>query len=124
MATSITNLQTILNTAVTATATLATADTIDLAEVFEIIPTKSKLVILINNTAAAGTVTFSVAAGTQWASTVALTGSVLQASSKVLELDTAKYIGTGGKISLTVTPASGIKLKTGNIVTIQAIHLV
>lgn len=124
MATAITNIQAALNTAVTATATLATADTADLAEVFTLTPTKSKVVYIINNTAAAGTVTFSLAAGTQFNKSVALTGSVLQSTSKVLEVDTAKYVGALGAMSLTVTPASGAKLKTENIVTIQAIQLV
>lgn len=120
----ITNIQTSLNTGVLATATLATADTADLAEVFDIKPTKGRFVIIINNTAAAGTVTYSLAAGTQWAADAALTGSVAQSTSRVLEVDTAKYINASGVISLTVTPASGAKLKTGNIVTIQVIQLV
>lgn len=124
MATAITNIQTVLNTAVVATATLATADTNDLAEVFTITPTKSKMVFIINNTGAAGTVTYSLAVGTEFAKTVALTGSVLQTASRVFEVDTAKYVGDLGALSLTVTPAAGIKLKTGNIVTIQAIQLV
>jgi len=124
--TAITNIQASLNTAVTATGTLATADTADLAEIFDITATKAngKVAIIINNTAAAGTVTFSLAAGTQWAAGTALTGSVLQSTSKIIQVDTAKYVGASGIMSLTVTPASGIKLKTGNIVTIQAIQLV
>ena len=122
----ITNIKTSLNAAVLSTAILATSDTIDLAEIFDITPTKSKTIIIINNTAAAaGTVTFSIAAGNQFGSAgAALTGTVAQATSKVLELDTAKYMGDGGVITLTITPTSGAKLKTGNIVTIQVIELV
>jgi hypothetical protein len=120
----ITKIQTALNTNTVATATLAVADTADLAEVFEITPTKSRMIILLNNTASAGAVTFSLAKGTQWASTAALTGSIAQATSRVLELDTAKYVNNSGVLTLTVTPASGAKLKTGNVFTIQAIQLV
>lgn len=122
----ITNIAASFNTAVTSTGTLCVADTADLAEIFDIKLTKpsNKVAIIINNTAAAGTVTFSLAASTVFfAGTVALTSSVLQSTSKVIEVDTAKYLNDSGVLTLTVTPASGAKLKTGNIVTIQVIEL-
>ena len=120
----LTNIQTTLNSGVLSTGTLCVADTADLAEIFDITLTKSKAIIVINNTAAAGTITYSIAGGTQFGGATALTGSVAQSTSRVLELDTAKYKNASGVIALTVTPASGIKLKTGNVVTIQAIQLV
>ena len=120
----LTNIQTTLNSGVLSTGTLCVADTADLAEIFDITLTKSKAIIVINNTAAAGTITYSIAAGTQFGGATALTGSVAQSTSRVLELDTAKYKNASGVIALTVTPASGAKLKTGNVVTIQAIQLV
>ena len=124
--TAITNIQAVLNTAVTSTGTLCTADTADLAEVFDITLTKSagKAYIEIFNSAAVGTVTFSLAAGTGYGgSAVALTGSVLQATSKLIQVDDAKY-KTGGVMTLTVTPSAGAKLKTGNIVYVKVGQLV
>ena len=91
MATAITNIQTVLNTGTVSTPTAATANTIDLAEVFTLTPTKSKYVIQIDNVSGAnGSVTFSLAAGTQWAASAALTGTIAQGTSQVLEVDTAK----------------------------------
>ena len=58
-----------------------------------------------------------------WAKTVALTGTILQGTSQVLEVDTAKYLD-GGDMALTITPASGKKLLTDHALTIQAIQLV
>ena len=122
----VTNIDAVLNTAVTSTGTLATVDTADLAEIFDITPTKSagKVAILINNTSATGTVTFSLAAGDFFASVAALTGSVLASTSKLIQVDTAKYKKSTGKLALTVTPSSGAKLKTGNVVMVQAIQLI
>lgn len=125
MATAITNIQTVLNVGTLSTPTAATADTANLAEVFTLTPTKTKYVVQIDNVSGSnGSVTFSLAAGTQWAATDALTGTILQGTSQVLEVDTAKYVGASGAMSLTVTPASGKKLLTDHALTIQAIQLV
>jgi len=125
MATAITNIQTVLNTGTTSTPTAATSDVANLVEVFVFTPTKSKYVIQIDNVSGAnGSVTYSMAIGTHWAATVPLTGTVLQGTSQVLELDTARAVGALGAMSLTVTPASGKKLLTDHALTIQGIQLV
>ena len=125
MAQTITNIQSVLNVGTLSTPTAAAADVIDLAEAFTFIPTKSKFVIQIDNVSGAnGSVTYSVAVGTHWGATVALTGTVVQGTSQVLELDTARVVGALGALVMTVTPASGKKLLTDHALTIQAIQLV
>ncbi|QGZ99428.1 hypothetical protein [Dehalobacter restrictus] len=126
MATTLTPIQAVLNTALDSTATLCTVDTSGDPEVFEITFTApaGKCYIEINNTAAVGTITYSLAAGTGYAnSSAALTGSVLQTKSCLLHVEDARY-KTGGKMTLTVTPTAATKLKTGNIVTVKAVQLV
>lgn len=123
----LTNIQAILNTAVVSTPTAAVADVADLAEIFEITLTKSagKSYIEINNVSGAnGTVTFSLAAGTEYGgSSVALTGSVAQGVSRLLQVDDMKY-KTAGLMTLTITPALGKKLKTDHTLTIKVGQLV
>lgn len=121
----ITNIQTALNTAVTSTATLCTVDSAGDPEIFAITPTKDKFIIELAETAGVGTITFSIAVGTQFnKAAAALTGSVLASTSKVIEVDTAKYEGALGAISLTVTPTAATKLKTGNVATVKVVQLV
>ena len=126
--TAITNINATLNTKVVSTSTAATADSADLAEVFDITLTKSggKAYIEINNVSGAnGTVTYSIAAGTAfWASTVALTGSVAQGTSGLIQVDTARVKNASGVITLTITPASGKKLKTDHTLTLKVVQLV
>lgn len=125
--TAITNISMTLNTGVVCTPTAATADTIDLAEVFDFTESKAgKYLIIINNVSAVnGTVSFSLAAGDQWGATTALTGTIAQGVSKALEVDSAKYkVGSTGKMSLTITPASGKKLKTDHALTVAGIQLI
>ena len=124
MATAITNIQSVLNVGTLSTPTTATADVANLAEEFTLTPTGSKFIVQVDNVSGSnGSVTFSLAAGTMWAKTVALTGTILQGTSQVLEVDTAKYLD-GGDMALTITPASGKKLLTDHALTIQAIQLV
>lgn len=114
-----------LNTAAEYTTTAATADTADLAEVFDLtMPKDGKCLLLINNVSALnGTVTWSLAAGEMWASTVALTGSIAQGKSYLLQVESAKYMKKTGKMALTITPASGKKLKTDHALTLQTVTL-
>ena len=124
MATTVALLAPVRGTALEFTTTAATADTADLAEVFEITPTKGELIIHVNNVSGAnGTVTWSLAAGTHWAAGAALTGSIAQGKAYILRVDTAKYKGAAGKLSLTITPASGKKLKTDHTLVITATQI-
>lgn len=121
----ITNIAMTLNAGVVATATAAVADTADLAEVFDFTPKKgSKYLIVINNISAAnGTVSVSIAAGVQFGANAALTATIAQGVSKAFQVDTAKYVDASGIINVTVTPASGKKLKTDHTLTVQGIQL-
>lgn len=123
--TAVTNLTMALNTAKDYTTTAAVADTANLAEIFDLdIPKDGMTIIFINNVSALnGTVTFSLAAGDMWGATVALTGSVEQGKSTALQVDSARFKKSTGLMALTVTPASGKKLKTDHALTVQTLTL-
>lgn len=123
--TAITTIAATLNAAKVSTATAATVDTIDLIEVFDITPVRdSGFYIEINNVSgASGTVTYSLAAGDLYAATAALTGSVAQGVSAIICPESAKYKKSTGKYALTITPASGKKLKTDHTLTVKAVNL-
>lgn len=123
--TALTTIKPSINTSTVSTATAATADTIDLAEVFDVIINKDcKAYIEINNVSGAnGTVTFSLAAGEFWQATSALTGSVAQGVSKIIQIESAKFKKKDGKMALTITPASGKKLKTDHTLTVKVVEL-
>ena len=115
------------NTEIEKAVTAATADTADLAEVFEVTPTKADnnyIIEISTPTALAGIMTYSIAAGDFFASTVAKTGSVAAGKTEIIQLEGAKYIQDTGKVLVTLTPASGKKLKTDHAATITAIELV
>ena len=125
MATAVTNETLVLNTVNPISTTAATADTADLAEVFTFTPSVfgNKYIIEINNVSASnGTVTYSLAAGAAWAGSAALTGSVAQGIRSQLVVETGKYLSSSGTLSLTITPASGKKLKTDHTLTVCGIH--
>lgn len=126
MAVSCTNSQMAENTITTITANAATSSTIDATEVFTITPTKAdqRVVITINNVASdQGTITYSIAAGDFWAANSALTGSVAQGLSRGIVLEGAKYKQSDGTIAITFTPASGKRLLTDHLMTVQVIQL-
>jgi hypothetical protein len=107
-------------------ATAATATGANTAEIFDIAPTKrdGKFLIIIDNVAAdQGSVTWSLAAGDFWAGTAALTGTIAQGKKYAIEVETAKYLQSDGKLNLTVTPASGKILLTNHTLTVGAIQL-
>jgi hypothetical protein len=123
--TEITNIQLKINDQVDAATTAATADTADLAEVFDITPGKKdgKVIIEINNVSALnGSVTWSLAAGDFWAGK-ALTGTIAQGKSYGIEVESAKHKKSTGKMELTITPASGKKLKTDHTLTVAVKQL-
>lgn len=122
----VTTLAPTLNAITASTSTAAVADTIDLAEIFDITICKDgkSFIEIANVSAANGTVTFSLAAGAMWGSTVALTGSITQGLTKIIQVDSAKFKAANGVMALTVTPASGKKLKTDHALTVRAVALV
>ena len=123
--TAITTISATINAGKVSTATAATVDTIDLIEVFDITPVRdSGFYIEINNASgASGTVTYSLAVGDSYASpAAALTGSVAQGVSAIICPESAKY-KKAGKFVLTITPATGKKLKTDHTLTVKAVNL-
>ena len=107
------------------TTTAATADTADLAEVFDITPTADdKMYIQINNVSGTnGSVTWSLAAGDFPMAVGALTGTIPQGKSYLIQVETGRYKKNTGKLALTITPASGKKLKTDHTLTVQSVQL-
>jgi hypothetical protein len=125
--TAVTNVKMALNTVKEYATTAATVDTADGKEVFDVTPSKSdgKVLILIANTSALnGSLTASVAAGGFWAAGSALEVTVEQGKTKMLELESAKYLGTNGKYAVTLTPATGKKLKTDHTASVGCVELI
>lgn len=127
MATAVANVSLAKNAVTVLTTTAAAADTIDLAEVFTITPTKSdaRFMIVVNNASGAnGAVALSLAAGEFWAKpAAALTGSVAQGVRSAIVVESAKYMKKDGTLALTVTPASGKKLKTDHTLVVSVVQL-
>lgn len=124
--TDVTIKQLVINAQTEYAPTAATATGANTAEVFDIAPTKrdGKLLIIIDNVATdQGSVTWSLAAGDFWASTVALTGTIAQGKKYALEVESAKYLQSDGKMNLTITPATGKILLTNHALTVGAIQL-
>lgn len=124
---------TVTNTSMTAlnigypvTANAATEDTIDAAQKFVLTPNKrdDKTLVRITVGPTNGAVAFSIAAGDFWMGTVAQTGSVAQATSEVIEIESAKYMKDDGTIEVTFTPAEGKKLKTDHALAVEVYSMV
>lgn len=117
---------TALNTITTITSNAATADTDALAEVFTITPTKAgkNLLVIIGGTGsgADGNISYSFAAGDLWAG-LAVTGTVVKNTEKMIRLDTAKVLQDDGTILLTLTPASTDKLLTNHAAYVKVVEM-
>ena len=118
------------NTIAAGTENLATADTDALAEVFTITPTapdgKCLIELDLSNklaTAAADSdATFSIAAGDFWASG-AITGTVVKATKKIIQVETANVLQDDGTILLTLTPSATDKLKSNHAANVVCYEL-
>lgn len=115
----------VVNVPTLATDNVPTADTADLAEVFNITPSKAeyKVAIEIEVGPTNGAVAYSIAAGGYWASLSPLTGSVAQATKRVIVLEGAKYKSATGVIAITFTPASTKRLLTDHALKVRVIQL-
>lgn len=104
----------------------ATADTANLAEVFTFTPNKQdgKTLIRITVGPTNGAVAFSIGAGDFWMGINPKTGSVAQATSEVIQIESAKYMKDDGTIDITFTPASGKKLLTDHLLSVEAYSMV
>lgn len=108
------------------TANAATTDVIDEAQKFIFTPNKQdgKTLIRITVGPTNGAVAFSVAAGDFWMGIDAKEGSVAQATSEVIQIESAKYMKDDGTIEVTFTPASGKKLLTDHALSVEAYSMV
>lgn len=113
-----------LNTQYDLAYTAATVDTANGTEVFDITPTKAygKIAVVIQVGDTNGAVAYSFAKGDSVGATGAITGSVAQAKTKIIVIEDAK-IRKGGKYVLTLTPATGKKLKTDHTAQVGLIEL-
>lgn len=124
MAVAVTKTTAVLNTAVEKTFNAATADGANGTEVFTITPAKAdyKGIIEIKNTATdQGTLTYSIAAGDLWAGK-AVTGSVAQGKTAIIEVEGGKVMQDNGTILVTLAPATGKILLTNHAATVQYIE--
>lgn len=102
------------NTDTAVTKNAATSTTIDETEVFTVTPTRpdDKVLILLENGAGHGAVSFSIAAGGFWGAGSALTGTVADGATDAIVLEGFKYKAAAGTVAITMTPASGKRLLT------------
>ena len=126
MAVTVTVQSLVLNTLTPKAADVATVDSANGTEVFTVPVGKTgQTLIAINNGTSHGALTFSIAAGSNVGSKAgaALTGSVADGVTSYLQLDTARYATAAGTLLITLTPASGKKLKTEHVASVQGIEL-
>ncbi len=129
MAVAVTNTTlSLYDTETTVTFNAATSSVVDTAEAFTITPTKPghKVAIMFTNATGHGAVTWSVPVGALWAgdTATALTGSIAAAATEVIELESAAHLSAAGTYVITLTPASGKRLLTDHVATMQVLELV
>jgi hypothetical protein len=113
------------NTLTTRTPNPATTDAANTAQDFTFSPSKmgSRVVIEVTVADTHGAVALSIAAGGFHQSIAALTLSVAQATTKMVVLETAKYMSAAGVITITATPASGKKLTSDHALSMAVVEL-
>lgn len=116
---------TALNADQTLTFMAADADTANLAQTFIYTPTgkDNKICIGIQVGDTHGAVAYSIAAGVGVFGAAAKTGSIAQAATEVIQIETGKYMLANGTIEITLTPATGKKLASEHAAKIFAIEL-
>lgn len=115
-----------LNIGYPVTANAADVDTVNGEQKFVITPNKrdGKTLVRITVGPTNGAVAFSIAAGDFWMGISAQTGSVAQATSEVIEIESAKYMQADGTIEITFTPATGKKLLTDHALSVEVYSMV
>ena len=108
------------------TSIAATANTDGGEEEFTITPAKGcqSGVIIVGGTgsAADGDITYSIAAGDLWAGK-ALSGTITQNTTVMIQVETARVMQDDGTISLTLDPAATDKLLTDHAASVKFIEL-
>lgn len=115
----------VYGTSVDVTSNAATSAVVDATEVFTITTKKpgSKLLIQLTNANTHGTYTYSIAGGDLWAKKL-ITGSIVQNKRKALMIETGNVGTKTGTIVVTLTPASGKRLLTDHVATMEVIELI
>jgi hypothetical protein len=103
----------------------ADADTANLAQDFIYTPTgrDNKICIGVQVGDTHGAVAYSIAAGAGVFGLPAKTGSIAQAKTEVIQIETGRYMLADGTIKITLTPASGKKLASEHAAKVFAIEL-
>lgn len=118
---------TAFNTPVETAAAAATSTVANAAEVFEVtfVGKPSKVALIFSNAASNGAYTYSIAAGGILAfSANAVTGSITEGKTELVQIETGGLINSDGKILITITPATGKKTLTDHAATIRALNLI
>lgn len=126
MAVNITNTRiSALNTDQALTFNAATSSVIDATEAFTYTPTGKdhKILIGIQVADGHGSVSYSIAAGERVFGTAAKTGLVAQNTTKVIQIETGRYVSNAGTITITFTPASGKRLATDHALKVWVAEL-
>ena len=114
-------------TEVTLTSNPATSTTIDETEVFTLTPTGKdfKMGIILVNGAGHGAVTYTLTGGTGVTGFPALTVSVADGATELLQVETGRFMQQAtGTIILTATPASGKRLLTDHATAVKVAELI
>lgn len=116
---------TALNVAQVVTLMAADADTANLAQKFIYTPTgkDNRIAFVVEVADSHGTVAYEIAAGKGVFGTAKKSESCAQNTRKVIQIETGRYMQTGGTVEITATPASGKKLKTDHAFKIWVIEL-
>lgn len=125
MAVTVTNVTLVRDVVDTLVPDAATADVADTAEVFTITPAKGmdKMMIQISVANTHGAVAASLGAGSFWARKAQAWSCVQNVISVFAVVDIARFKTAAGTILLTLTPASGKKLLSEHVATVQVIEL-
>lgn len=114
-----------LNVAQAITLMSADADTADLAQTFIYTPTgkdnRIAFVLEIANTH--GAVAYEIEAGQGVFATPKRSESIAQNTREIIQIETGRYMKTGGTINIKCTPASGKRLTSDHALKIWAIEL-
>lgn len=82
-----------------------------------------KIVLGIKVADSHGAVAYSIGAGDGVFGSAAKTGSVAQNTTDVIQIETGKYMQTGGTVEITFTPATGKRLATDHALNVFALEL-
>ena len=117
---------TALNTDQALTFNAADQDTINLTQKFIYTPTgyDNKICIGFQVGDTHGAVAYSIAVSPGVFGSVAVTGSVAQAATEIVQIETGRFISATGTIEITATPATGKRLTSDHALKIFVIELI